>query len=107
MAGAVPPADGLRLVDVTTSLHPQNLPGVSHVVEVGGMVVNKELVVGSSLQPQNLPGVSQVVVMEDALAVVVVVVVVLSLHPNQPGVLHVEVVVVGAGTDVVTSPVVV
>lgn len=89
------------------------------------MVVNRELVVGSSLQPQNLPGVSQVVVMEDGLAVsfavvvvvvvvveiveivVVVVVVVLSLHPNQPGVLHVEEVVVGAGTDVITSPVVV
>lgn len=110
IGGAVPPAEGLMLVEVATSLHPQNLPGDSHVVEVGGMVVNRELVVGSSLQPQNLPGVSQVVVMEDGLAesfvVVVVVVVVLSLHPNQPGVLHVEVVVVGAGTDV-TSPVVV
>lgn len=128
IGGAVPPAEGLILVDVTTSLHPHNLPGVSHVVEVGGIVVNRELVVGSSLQPQNLPGVSQVVVMEDGLAVsfvvvavvvvvvvvgvgvvvvVVVVAAVLSLHPNQPGVLHVVVVVVGAGTGVVTSPVVV
>jgi hypothetical protein len=108
MGGAVPPAEGLILVEVTTSLHPQNLPGDSHVDEVGGIVVNRELTVGPSLQPQNLPGVSQVVVMEDALAVgFVVVVVVLSLHPNQPGVLHVVVVVVGAGTDVGTSPVVV
>lgn len=110
MGGAVPPAEGVMLVEVTTSLHPHILPGVSHVVEAGGMVVNRELVVDSSLQPQNLPGVSQVVVMEDGLAesFVVVVVVVLSLHPNQPGVLHVVVVVVvGAGTGAVTSPVVV
>lgn len=87
------------------------VPGKGSVVEV---------VSSSSQQPHHLPGVSQVVVgVADVVVVVVVVVmadvevivlvvVVLSLHPNQPGVLQVDVedeldVVVGVTPEVVLS----
>lgn len=65
-------------------------------VGVGVRVWLSSVVVVLSLHPQNLPGVSHVVVAVGMLLVLVVVVVdvVLSLHPNHPGVLHVEVVVV-------------
>jgi hypothetical protein len=60
----------------------------------------------SSLHPQNRPGVMHVVVAVDVVDVVVVtLVVVLSLHPNQPGVRHVVVVVVVVVEVVVTSDV--
>lgn len=66
-------------------------------VIVLGSELNVALVSSPSQQPQNLPGVSQVVVaggfVVDTSDVVVAstVEVVLSLHPNQPGVLQVEV----------------
>lgn len=65
--------------------------------------------VASSRHPQKRPGVSQVVleVVEEVEVVVSSVVEVLSLHPNQPGVLQVEVVDVEVGIVVVTSVVVV
>jgi hypothetical protein len=106
------------VVVLVLSLQPKNLPGVSHVsvvVEVDGNVI-----VGS-LQPPNQPGDSHVVLIEKlcvglmelvlvmvALADPLGVVVVLSLHPNHPGVLHVEVVDEVVVTSlVVVAPVVV
>lgn len=89
------------------SLQPPKKPGDVQVVEeVGGEVVTGSV---GSLQPPKKPG--DVHVVETVLVVVVedvgvgvgtavlegvagVVVVVLSLHPNQPGVLHVVVVAV-------------
>lgn len=91
----------LIIVDVL-SPHPQNRPGVRHVVvivsvlvAVGGVVeVVVEVVVAVlSLQP-NQPGVSHVVVVVvvvDVDVVVPPVVVVSSRHPHHPGVLHVSV----------------
>ena len=97
---------GCDIVEVAVlSLHPQNKPGVSHFeVDVEGVVVFVVVVVvvvvvGSLHPPQN-PGDWQEVVEIDKLLVevgvkaplvLVVVVLVLSWHPNQPGVLHVEV----------------
>jgi hypothetical protein len=86
---------GCEMDVVVLSLHP-NKPGVSHFAvleeEVG------EIEVGS-LQPPKKPGDWQVVVPVVVFVavgiidrVLLVVVVVLSLHPNQPGVLHVDVV---------------
>jgi hypothetical protein len=84
---------------VVVSQHPQKLPGVSHVVVVVVLSVLDDdevvVVVGVvlSLQP-NQPGVLQVEV--DVLVVVVVVavpVVVSSKQPHQPGVLQVSVLV--------------
>ena len=66
-------------------------------VMVLGGVVGLALVSFSSQQPHHLPGVSQelvaagVVVVKSEVMVTSSLVVVLSLHPNQPGVLHVDV----------------
>ena len=82
MVGAVLPAAAAAapvpvLVDVTASLQPQNLPGVSQVVVVVVVVVDSLVLAG----------------------------VVLSLQPNQPGVLQVVVVVVvGVGAGTFVSP---
>lgn len=113
-------------VVVVSSLQPQIFPGVSQEVVDDVEVVVVVVVVVGSLQPQNFPGVSQVVVdvgtdsvgeVTGGLVVVVVVVwlvvvvdtvvVVLSLQPNQPGVLQVEVEEELLVVVVVTSPVVV
>lgn len=74
------------------------------VMVMVGVLVASEVVSVASLQPQNLPGDSQLVVV--VLVAVVSVVVVLSLHPNQPGVLQVDVVVVVVGGGVAGSVVV-
>jgi len=84
------------------SLQPQNNPGVSHSVEVDPEDENF-VVTGGSLQPPKYPlewheveelvGEVMVGIGCDVLTLLVVVVI-SSLHPNQPGVLQVEVVVV-------------
>jgi hypothetical protein len=75
-----------------SSQQPQKRPGVRHVVDDGGTVLAGSVVVISS----------------SVVVVVVVVVVVLSLHPNHPGVSHVDVelellVVVASPVVVVSS----
>jgi hypothetical protein len=77
------------MVDVL-SPHPQNRPGIKHVV----VTVVVFVAVVSSLHPQNRPGVMHVVVgvAVDSLVVVVVdVVAVESLQPNQPLIILVSV----------------
>ena len=112
---------GCDVVFLLSSLQPQNLPGVAHVVLglllglVLGLVLGGEVEVGiklvdvtgrealvlvvvtSSLQP-NQPGVLHVVVVAVVVVVVDVVVeldvvVVSSKHPHHPGVWHVVVLV--------------
>lgn len=94
--------------------------GTSSVVPAGAAVTGtlviwpgSAVVVAStsSRQPQNLPGVWQVVVgVASTVDVVLLSVVVLSLHPNQPGVLQVDVevdvveVVVEAGVVLSRQP---
>jgi hypothetical protein len=97
--GAGAASDSLD-VDVASSRHPQNRPGVSQVVlevvEVVVVVVVTSSVVVLSLQP-NQPGVSHVEVVDVDVEVVVVssgvVVVDLSRQPHHPGVSHVVVLV--------------
>jgi hypothetical protein len=84
-----------------TSLQPQKTPGVSHIDDVVSGVVATVVGVGSRHPPKNpllwhvveLVGDVIVAVGFDVLLFVVVVVT-SSLHPNQPGVLQVEVEVV-------------
>lgn len=91
VAGCVPPGVVVVVV-VVESQQPQNLPGVSQFVLVDG---------GESLSLL----VDDVVVV--ITGVLLVVVVILSLHPNQPGVLHVDVEDVLVLVVVVGPPVVV
>lgn len=98
----------------TVEVGPLVIGGCVRVPGSGLVVV---LVSSPSQQPQNLPGVSQVVVgvavVVDAVVVrcgvvvVVTVLVVLSLHPNHPGVLQVDVEDVDVVVVVVEIPVVV
>lgn len=98
----------------TVEVGPLVIGGCVRVPGSGLVVV---LVSSPSQQPQNLPGVSQVVVgvavvvdvvvVRCGVVVVVTVLVVLSLHPNHPGVLQVDVEDVDVVVVVVEIPVVV
>jgi hypothetical protein len=89
------------------SLQPQMAPGVAHVeVELVNVDDAEDEDVVGSLHPPKNPGCSQVVVVAVGVGVMagvvvavgmreeLLVVVTSSLHPNQPGVLHVDVEVV-------------